>query len=160
MTTTVENVEVKEVKATEVKKANASKKRSSAKKEVVKAAKEVASKKDVKTSLYNPMIYSEVGFANTKAHKKVRGGIRRHLTKVYDSIYFYTVEGKMKKRSIKEAVEFCNSKEGAKIKKAFIIHYKKTYITNDFTISSLYSGSNEDRMKEVSNLLQAITQSK
>lgn len=155
----VKTTEAKEVKTTVAKKENktatTTKKRTVAKKkETNKAIKEIAIKKKIATSIYNPSIYDNT---DAKTQKSIRTKCRKKLEKVYISIFFYEDDnGKQKKRNISEALQFIKTKKGIAVKKDFMQFYKANYLTNDFTIASLYNGKKADKKREISDVLKVI----
>ena len=109
-----------------------------------KATKEVQSTKAQKIDSANKeRMYKHIDKgASYKEQKKFRGKQRRLLQKQSNNLFVANL--KKDKSDIKKAT------------KEFVSFYKEHYVLNDFSIESLYKGSNEAKLQEVKEILSIV----
>ena len=104
----------------------------------------------MKTSIYNANVYNGL---NHKQEKSFRRKQRNFMQKVADTIF---LNSNGVRRTKAEINTFKSSPECKALIKEFNSNYKTVYLLNDFTIKSIYSGTDKTKIAELSEMLKFI----
>lgn len=122
---------------------------------IVKATskKEIVVAKKSSKIIYSSAFYE--GIENDRLAQKKRRGQQR--TWLFNKMYRKFILNKHGvRRGTKERKEFEESVECTKLVKDFVREYKHSYSTNDFTVQSLYNGTDDGKREEVTELIAYV----
>ncbi|MCH7928695.1 MAG: hypothetical protein IID03_12070 [Candidatus Dadabacteria bacterium] len=94
--------------------------------------------KKVKERMYSQLAIS----AAPSEQKKFRSKARRAIQKLADACI--TASLAKEQKGLEAAV------------KEFNAHYKKEYVTNDFSVKSIFTGKNEEKIKDLGRALKIV----